>query len=74
MVHAFGPDPVKCWHAKHTCQGIYHCNQIDPSILDGCERYEPSSDEQQGLLTKEHALNVNQTSSPETQAVTCIDY
>ncbi|KIJ99058.1 hypothetical protein K443DRAFT_8721 [Laccaria amethystina LaAM-08-1] len=52
-----------------TPKGVYHCSEIDPSLLDSCERYEPDKDERQELFNTEREINVDETSIVELQAV-----
>ncbi|KAJ7440399.1 hypothetical protein B0H11DRAFT_1660472, partial [Mycena galericulata] len=54
---------VLCQVAKHTCQGVYVCSQLDVSLLDGHERYEPNDDDMRELFVAEREVNVRETSS-----------
>ncbi|KAJ7086972.1 hypothetical protein C8R44DRAFT_900928 [Mycena epipterygia] len=56
-------DDVLCQVAFHTCQGVFVCCQLDVSLLDGHERYEPDDDEMRELFEAEREVNVRETSS-----------
>ncbi|KAJ7120131.1 hypothetical protein C8R44DRAFT_877592 [Mycena epipterygia] len=56
-------DGVLCQMASHTCQGVFVCSQLDVSLLDGHERYEPDDDEMRELFEAEREVNVRETSS-----------
>ncbi|KAJ7158276.1 hypothetical protein C8R43DRAFT_827151, partial [Mycena crocata] len=56
-------DGVFCRVAKHVCQGIFVCSELDPSLLDGHERYEPDDDAMRELCEAERVVNVRENSS-----------
>ncbi|KII84398.1 hypothetical protein PLICRDRAFT_179640 [Plicaturopsis crispa FD-325 SS-3] len=56
-------DSVKCQRARHSCQGIYHCNQLDMSLLDGCERYVPDPNQRRDLWEAERKINEQEGST-----------
>ncbi|KAJ7138641.1 hypothetical protein C8R46DRAFT_1321667, partial [Mycena filopes] len=56
-------DGVQCQVANHGCQGVYICDQLDPGLLDGHERYEPDDDDMRELFNAERTVNVRETSS-----------
>ncbi|KAJ7119239.1 hypothetical protein C8R43DRAFT_1152428 [Mycena crocata] len=56
-------DGVPCQVAKHACQGVYHCSQLDMSLLEGHERYEPDEEDMRELFEAERTVNVRETSS-----------
>ncbi|KAJ7615487.1 hypothetical protein FB45DRAFT_757736 [Roridomyces roridus] len=56
-------DDVLCQLATHDCQGVYICDQIDDTLLDGHERYEPDEDDMRELFEAERDVNVRETSS-----------
>ncbi|KAJ6483033.1 hypothetical protein DFH09DRAFT_1462238 [Mycena vulgaris] len=41
---------VLCQVAKHDCQGVFICDQLDKSLLDGHERYHPDDEETRALF------------------------
>ncbi|KAJ7164603.1 hypothetical protein C8R43DRAFT_946418 [Mycena crocata] len=49
--------------AKHVCQGIFVCSELDPSLLDGHEQYEPDDDAMCELCEAERVVNVRENSS-----------
>ncbi|KAJ7765293.1 hypothetical protein B0H16DRAFT_1310196 [Mycena metata] len=56
-------DGVPCQVAKHDCQGVYVCDQLDQDLLHGHERYEPDDDEMRELFDAERTVNLRETSS-----------
>ncbi|KAJ7131025.1 hypothetical protein C8R44DRAFT_904076 [Mycena epipterygia] len=58
-------DGVLCQVAKHECQGVYVCSELDISLLENHERYEPDDDEMRELFEAERVVNVRETSSRE---------
>ncbi|KAJ7022111.1 hypothetical protein C8F04DRAFT_1194836 [Mycena alexandri] len=61
-------DGALCQVAKHDCQGIYVCNQLDQDLLCGHERYEPDDNEMRELFDAEHTVNLRETSSTAIRA------
>ncbi|PPR05947.1 hypothetical protein CVT24_004653 [Panaeolus cyanescens] len=64
-VHAL--DGVKCQLSEHKCQGIYHCSELDMSLVDQCHRYAPDDDEMRDLFDAEREINIQETSSIENR-------
>ncbi|KAJ7033971.1 hypothetical protein C8F04DRAFT_906737, partial [Mycena alexandri] len=56
-------DGALCQVASHRCQGVYVCSQLDASLLNGHERYEPDDDAMRELFEADRAVNVRDTSS-----------
>ncbi|KAJ7142783.1 hypothetical protein C8R44DRAFT_726114 [Mycena epipterygia] len=56
-------DGVLCQVAKHECQGVYVCSELDISLLENHERYEPDDEEMRELFEAERVVNVRETSS-----------
>ncbi|KAJ7486492.1 hypothetical protein FB451DRAFT_949962, partial [Mycena latifolia] len=54
---------VLCQVANPKCQGVYLCSELDMSLLDGHERYEPNDDEMRELFEAEREVNLRETSS-----------
>ncbi|KAJ7435763.1 hypothetical protein FB451DRAFT_1062196, partial [Mycena latifolia] len=52
-----------CQVANHKCQGVYLCSELDMSLLDGHERYEPDDDEMRELFEAEREVDLRETSS-----------
>ena len=50
-------DDQLCQRADHDCQGVWHCNQIDPTLLSNCVRYKPDPDQRHILWDAELAVN-----------------
>ncbi|PPQ86716.1 hypothetical protein CVT24_012477, partial [Panaeolus cyanescens] len=61
-------DGQKCQLAEHDCQGIYHCSELDMSLLDTCQRYAPDDDEMRDLFEAEREINGVEGSSLEILA------
>ncbi|KAK7682461.1 hypothetical protein QCA50_014261 [Cerrena zonata] len=36
---------IKCQVATHICQGIFKCNQLRSSLIDGCQRFEVKNED-----------------------------
>ncbi|EIM79030.1 uncharacterized protein STEHIDRAFT_116833, partial [Stereum hirsutum FP-91666 SS1] len=56
----FGEDDAEgtmCRRAEHHCQGVRHCNQLDMSLLNDCQRYIPDPAERKRLVDAERALD-----------------
>ena len=47
----------ECQRADHECQGVWHCNQINPDLLRNCERYKPDPNQRRGLWEAELKVN-----------------
>lgn len=62
--------PVHCRQATHRCQGIVHCDHLDPKLLEGCERYECNPDERKDLWEADRQVNERNHTSVEAQAIT----
>ncbi len=60
---------IACQYADHTCQGVFHCSQINPEFLQ-CRRYEPDYDDQKQLIEAQRTINVAQNASVELKAIT----
>ena len=74
-VHALDGDEgagVECRQADYTCQGVYHCPYLHPSILQDVERYEPDMQEVEHLAALQRKQNAVQTSSETTEAIKCV--
>jgi hypothetical protein len=41
---------VLCQYAEHKCQGVYHCDQLDMTLLSDCKRYEPDENAKESFL------------------------
>ncbi len=65
---------MKCRYATHVCQGVYHCNHIDRSLLEGCMRYAPSPEDWTRLAELESALDAAQKSTAELRAIGYVLY
>ncbi|KAJ7510558.1 hypothetical protein B0H11DRAFT_2401870, partial [Mycena galericulata] len=59
---------IPCQVASHNCQGVFVCSQLDPSLLDGHERYEPDDEAMRELWEADRAVNVRDTSSRSIRA------
>ncbi|KAH6897587.1 hypothetical protein BKA70DRAFT_1563041 [Coprinopsis sp. MPI-PUGE-AT-0042] len=68
LVPFLGPD-VLCQAAAKQCGGCYHCSEIDPSILEGCERYEADPEGMKEVWRAERELNAVLSASNEGRAV-----
>ncbi|KAJ3491080.1 hypothetical protein NLJ89_g11374 [Agrocybe chaxingu] len=53
----------RCQLSEHYCQGIYHCSELDMTLLDGCERYAPDDDEMRDLFEAEREVNIQNTAT-----------
>ncbi|KAJ6466503.1 hypothetical protein DFH09DRAFT_1381711 [Mycena vulgaris] len=49
--------------SEHDCQGVFICDQLNESLLDGHERYHPDDEETRALFQAEREVNVRETSS-----------
>ena len=56
-------DGALCQVAKHDCQGVFICDKLDKSLLDGHERYHPDDEQTRALFQAERDVNVRETSS-----------
>ncbi|KAJ7491316.1 hypothetical protein B0H11DRAFT_1911939 [Mycena galericulata] len=56
-------DGALCQVASHICQGVFVCSELDTSLLDGHERYEPDDEQMRELFDAERDVNVRETSS-----------
>ncbi|KAF9472149.1 hypothetical protein BDN70DRAFT_938396 [Pholiota conissans] len=56
-------DNQRCQLSEHQCQGIYHCSEIDMSLLNSCERYVPDDDEMKRLFDAEREINQLESST-----------
>ncbi|KAJ7775009.1 hypothetical protein B0H16DRAFT_1265082, partial [Mycena metata] len=56
-------DGAPCQVATHRCQGVYICSQLDTSLLEGHERYEPDDEAMRDLFEADRVVNVRDTSS-----------
>ena len=61
-------DGEKCQVADHICQGVYHCSQLDMSLLESCQRYEPDTDKMRELFEAERVVNIEDTSAAHQRA------
>ena len=61
-------DNEPCQVAEHHCQGVFHCNQLDLTLLEGIERYEPDEDDRKELFEVEREQNIWETDSMHTRA------
>ena len=61
-------DNQPCQYAEHQCQGVFHCSEMDMTLLEGCERYEPDDEEMRELWEAEREVNVQETSSANLRA------
>ncbi|KAJ7038863.1 hypothetical protein C8F04DRAFT_1392709 [Mycena alexandri] len=52
-------DNAPCQAAYHECQGVFVCDQLDETLLDGHERYVPDDDEMRELFQAERTVNTN---------------
>lgn len=44
--------------ASHNCQGIFHCNQLDMTLIENCQRYDPEDlDDRNKIVKAERAVN-----------------
>ncbi|KAI0041712.1 hypothetical protein FA95DRAFT_1640147, partial [Auriscalpium vulgare] len=69
-IFAFDPDnktPVMCRRAHHYCQGIYHCSELDMSILDNCRRYAADRNERGEVWKRQ--LRMNEMTCPKGAAI-----
>ncbi|KAJ2926622.1 hypothetical protein H1R20_g10478, partial [Candolleomyces eurysporus] len=57
------PLGVACQYAQHVCGGCYHCSELDLTLLNGCERYEPDEDEMRELFEAQCEQNVTASSN-----------
>jgi hypothetical protein len=60
-VIALGNTP--CRVVEHVCGGSYHCSELDPALLESCQRFEPDLDETLALFNAERDINAADTSS-----------
>lgn len=56
-------DGIECQRSSYTCQGVFHCDQLDPVLLAGYERYEPDIDDRKELWEAEQAVNMREGST-----------
>ena len=56
-------DGITCQRADHVCGGIYHCDQLDMALLQGCERYVPDPNQRKDLWEAERQLNEREGTS-----------
>ncbi|KAI0309098.1 hypothetical protein OF83DRAFT_1273383 [Amylostereum chailletii] len=68
-VYAFGDGEVLCQTAEHTCQGIFHCSELDMSLVDGCLRYAADPEERRELWEAERAVHERTADSMESTAI-----
>ncbi|KDQ61129.1 hypothetical protein JAAARDRAFT_191240 [Jaapia argillacea MUCL 33604] len=61
---------VKCQRADHECQGVFVCDQFDPSLLLDCIRYDPNDAKQDEIWEAERNINVVTSSSMHATAAT----
>ena len=61
-------DGQLCQVSEHICQGVYHCSELDMTLLDGCERYDPDDHEMQELFEAERSVNMAELSTLENLA------
>lgn len=66
-------DSVPCQHASHGCEGVYICQHLDMSLLDGCERYsaEDTTDARK-LWEAERALNEHEIPTLAGNVARCV--
>jgi hypothetical protein len=60
---------VLCQYAEHKCQGVYHCDQLDMTLLSDCKRYEPDENAKRELFEAEREVNKQQSSSSALRAI-----
>ncbi|PPQ70451.1 hypothetical protein CVT24_013272 [Panaeolus cyanescens] len=58
-------DGKRCQVSEHSCQGVYHCSELDMTLLDTCRRYEPDDDEMRELFEADRVVNDKEGSSIE---------
>ncbi|KAF8186408.1 hypothetical protein BJ912DRAFT_819653, partial [Pholiota molesta] len=56
-------DNQRCQLSEHVCQGVYHCSELDLSLIDSCERYAPDDSEMKQLFEAEREINLLETST-----------
>lgn len=56
-------DGIECQRSSYTCQGVFHCDQLDPTLLAGCERYEPDIHDREELWEAERVVNMREGST-----------
>lgn len=61
-------DGQPCQVSEHLCQGVYHCSELDMTLLDGCQRYDPDEDEMRQLFEAERDINISENSTVENLA------
>lgn len=61
-------DDVKCQLSEHICQGVYHCSELDMSLLDGHQRYAPDEEEMKNIFGAERDINVEETETVQKRA------
>jgi hypothetical protein len=60
-------DGAKCQKAKHGCSGVYHCSELDHSLL--AARFEPNEDDGQRLLEAQEGVCEQDQDSMEGRAI-----
>ncbi|KAF9552496.1 hypothetical protein CPC08DRAFT_728578 [Agrocybe pediades] len=60
---------AQCQVLSHKCGGVYHCDQLDMSLLDGHERYAPDEEDMKDLFKAEREVNLAESSSIHARAV-----
>lgn len=63
---------VKCRTAIHVCQGTYHCENINPELLQDFIRFEVNTDDMEPFWKAEKSINTAEPNSVDAVVAACV--